>query len=109
VSINSSRFEAFSARDLPNLQRMQNGKMVPVKDPLASAARLTEIHMNRPGYEYIRTRALYNTDGQLRALDEHTTIEFPCRHQGGQSQVADHCGNRAEPLPHIDSQTGRRY
>ena len=77
VSIDSSRFEAFSARDLPNLQRVQNGKMVPVKDPLASAARLTEIHMNRAGYEYIRTRGLYNTEGQLRALDQHTTIEFP--------------------------------
>jgi len=51
--------------------------MVPVEDPLASAARLTEIHMNRPGYEYIRTRGLYNTEGQLRALDDHTAIEFP--------------------------------
>ena len=77
VPIDSSRFEAFSARDLPNLQRVQNGKMVPVKDPLASAPRLTEIHMNRPGYEFIRTRGLYNTEGQLRALDEHTAIEFP--------------------------------
>jgi hypothetical protein len=77
VSMDSSRFEAFSARDLPNLQRVQNGKMVPVKDPLASATRLTEIHMNRAGYEYIRTRGLYNTNGQLRALDEHATVDFP--------------------------------
>jgi hypothetical protein len=77
VSIDSSRFEAFSARDLPNLQRVQNGKMIPVKDPLASATRLTEIHMNRAGYEYIRARCLYNTEGQLRVLDEHRTVEFP--------------------------------
>jgi hypothetical protein len=77
VSMESSRFEAFSARDLPNLQRVQNGKMVPVKDQLASATRLTEIHMNRAGYEYIRTRGLYNTNGQIRALDAHTAIDFP--------------------------------
>lgn len=77
VSIGSARFEAFSARDLPNLQRVQNGRMVPVKDPLASAARLTEIHMNRAGYDYIRERGLYNTEGQLRVLDTAVKVEFP--------------------------------
>ncbi len=77
VPIGSARFEAFSARDLPNLQRVQNGKMVPVKDPLASATRLTEIHMNRAGYEYIRERGLYNTEGQLRVLEDGVTVAFP--------------------------------
>jgi hypothetical protein len=77
VPIGSARFEAFSARDLPNLQRVQNGKMVPLKDPLTSATRLTEIHMNRAGYEYIRERGLYNTEGQLRVLDTGVTVTFP--------------------------------
>jgi cytochrome c peroxidase len=73
VPIASSRFEAFSARELPNLHRVENGKMVAVKDPLASATRLTEIHLNQAGYEYIRTRALYNVAGQLRA----GAVSFP--------------------------------
>ncbi|MEA3176646.1 MAG: hypothetical protein QOI59_169 [Gammaproteobacteria bacterium] len=77
VPIGSSRFEAFSARDLPNLQRVQNGMMVPVKDPLASADRLTEIHMNRAGYNYIRALGLYNTEGQLRVLNNGATVTFP--------------------------------
>jgi len=42
--------------------------------------------MNRPGYEYIRTRGLYNTEDSLSARRD-TTIEFPVQ-QGGQSQVA---------------------
>jgi len=73
VPIGSSRFEAFSARELPNLHRVENGKMVVVKDPLASASRLTEIHLNQAGYEYIRARALYNVAGQLRA----EAVSFP--------------------------------
>jgi hypothetical protein len=77
VPIRSSRFEAFSARDLPNLQRVQNGKMVPADNPLASTERLTEIHMNRAGYEYIRARVLYNTEGQLRVLNNGATVTFP--------------------------------
>src|SRR3569833_1964515 len=75
--ISSSRFETFSARELPNLHRVANGKMVAVSDPLASAARLTEIHMNQAGYEYIRARALYNTQGQLRAASSGDPVSFP--------------------------------
>jgi hypothetical protein len=77
VPIGSGRFEAFSARDLPNLQRVEKGIMVAVKDPLAAARRLTEIHMNRAGYDYIRTRRLYNTDGQLRILASGVPVAFP--------------------------------
>jgi len=77
IPIGSSRFEAFSARELPNLHRVANGKMVAVSDPLASATRLTEIHMNQAGYEYIRARGLYNTQGQLRAVSSGDAVSFP--------------------------------
>ena len=77
VPIDSSRFEAFSARELPNLHRVANGKMVPVSDPLASATRLTEIHMNQAGYDYIRARALYNVQGQLHAVSSGDAVSFP--------------------------------
>jgi cytochrome c peroxidase len=81
VPVDSSRFEAFSARELPNLHRVANGKMVVVSDPLASATRLTEIHMNQAGYEYIRARSLYNTQGQLRAVSSGDAVSFPAATQ----------------------------
>jgi cytochrome c peroxidase len=77
IPINSSRFEAFSARELPNLHRVANGKMVVVSEPLASVTRLTEIHMNQAGYEYIRARSLYNSAGQLRAVSSGEAVSFP--------------------------------
>jgi cytochrome c peroxidase len=77
IPVGSSRFEAFSARELPNLHRVENGKMVAVKDPLASATHLTEIHMNQAGYDYIRARTLYNVAGQLRAR----VVSFPAATQ----------------------------
>ena len=77
VPIGSSRFEAFSARELPNLHRVASGKMVPITDPLASATRLTEIHMNRAGYDYIRGRGLYNLAGQLRVVSNNQAVSFP--------------------------------
>lgn len=81
VPIEATRFEAFSARELPNLHRVTNGKMVPVTDPLASANRLTEIHMNRPGYDYIRARGLYNLNGQLRVVNNSEAVSFPAETQ----------------------------
>jgi hypothetical protein len=51
--------------------------MVAVSDPLASATRLTEIHMNQTGYDYIRARSLYNTAGQLRAVSSGEAVSFP--------------------------------
>src|SRR3569832_2439128 len=51
--------------------------MEAVSDPLASANRLTEIHMNQTGYDYIRARSLYNTAGQLRAVRSGEAVSFP--------------------------------
>lgn len=70
------RFETASLKDLPNLRHIVAGRMVPLLDPLASARRLTEIRMNRPAYEYIRARRLYNVEGQVRAVAEGG-VHFP--------------------------------
>ena len=70
------RFETASLKDLPNARRVVNGVMVPWVDPLTSARRLTEIHMNRAAYDYIRARELYNVDGQLQAIAAGA-VRFP--------------------------------
>ncbi len=72
-----SRFETLSLKDLPNARHIVAGRMVPLMDPLVSAKRLTEIHMNRPAFEFIRTRELYNLDGQLRSLRDRQAVSFP--------------------------------
>ena len=72
-----SRFESRSLKELPNAKHIVGGAMVPLTDPLANAARLTEIRMNRASYEYIRSAELYNLDGQLRAYAAGSRIEFP--------------------------------
>jgi hypothetical protein len=71
------RFEVFSLRDLPNARHIVAGRMVPVIDPFAGASRLTEIRMNRPAFDYIRTRELYNLEGQMRAYAHGPTVSFP--------------------------------
>src|SRR5262249_52113526 len=53
------------------------GKMVPLADPLAGARRLTEIRFNRLEFEFIRSRELYDLDGQLRAYESGDTVSFP--------------------------------
>lgn len=71
------RFETISLRDLPNARHIVNGAMVPVTDPVETAARLTEIRMNRAAFDYIRARELYTVEGQLRAVAQGTPISFP--------------------------------
>jgi hypothetical protein len=62
------RFETASLKDFANVRHIVNGRMVPLEDPVASAKRLTEIRMDKPAFEYIRARQLYNLEGQLRAV-----------------------------------------
>ena len=71
------RFETFSLKDLPNARHIVGGVMVPLVDPLASARRLTEIRLNRATFQFIRSRELYNVDGQLRAVAAGRTVSFP--------------------------------
>jgi hypothetical protein len=71
------RFETFSFKDLPNLRHIVAGRMVPLRDPIAAASRLTEIRMNRAAYDYIRARELYNVQGQLRAVADGRSVHFP--------------------------------
>ena len=72
-----SRFETLSLKDFPNARHIVGGRMVPLADPLANASRLTEIRMNRRSYEFIRSRELYNLDGQVRAYAAAQGVEFP--------------------------------
>jgi hypothetical protein len=71
------RFETFSLKDLPNVRHIVGGRMVPLGNAISSAKRLTEIRMNRIAFEYIRSRELYNLDGQLRMITAGHAIEFP--------------------------------
>jgi hypothetical protein len=73
----AQRFETGSLKTLPNLRHIVRGKMVSSIEPLADAARLTEVHMNRASFEYIRGRELYNLDGQIRAYETRTAVAFP--------------------------------
>jgi hypothetical protein len=70
------RFQASSLKDLPNVRHIVDGQMVPLDDPISSARRLTEIHMNRDAFEYVRSHKLYNLDGQLR-LTQRRAVHFP--------------------------------
>jgi hypothetical protein len=74
---NDRHFEDMSARDLPNMRHIVNGVMVPVTDPVEGARRLTEIRMNRPAFDFVRSRELYNIDGQLRVFDSGKPVRFP--------------------------------
>jgi cytochrome c peroxidase len=71
------RFETFSRQDLQNLRHVVAGVMVPVVDPIASARRLTEIHMNRTAFEFVRDQELFNIEGQMRARASDHAISFP--------------------------------
>ncbi len=70
------RFETVSLKDLPNARHVVGGRMVPWVDSLESAKRLTEIRMNRPIFEFIRSFELYNTEGQVRAV-ARGGVSFP--------------------------------
>lgn len=71
------RFETLSLKDFPNARHIVNGVMVPLLDPLADAGRLTEIRLNRTIFNYIRTRELFNVEGQLRAVANGNKVAFP--------------------------------
>ncbi len=71
------RFETISLKDLPNAMHIVGGRMVPVVDPIADARHLTEIHMNRSAFDYVRARELYNLDGQLRLIAQARSVDFP--------------------------------
>ena len=71
------RFETLSHKERPNLRHIVGGVMVPLADPIAAARRLTEIRFNRPSFEFIRARELYNVEGQVRAYSAGRTVSFP--------------------------------
>ena len=73
----AQRFETVSAKELPNLRHIVGGVMVPVSNPPLESRRLTEIRMNRAAFEFVRTRELYNIEGQLRAYASAGGAEFP--------------------------------
>ena len=71
------RFETLSRPDLQNVRHIVGGVMVPLVDPIANARRLTEIHINRAAFEFIRGRELFNLEGQKRAQAGGSVISFP--------------------------------
>jgi cytochrome c peroxidase len=71
------QFETLSRPDLQNLRHIVGGVMVPLVDPIANARRLTEIHINREAFEFIRRRELFNLEGQKRAQLNGSVISFP--------------------------------
>jgi hypothetical protein len=73
----AARFETLSLKDFPNMRHVVGGVMVPLVDPVAGARRLTEIRLNRAAFRYIRTRELYNEEGQLRAAESGPPVRFP--------------------------------
>jgi len=72
-----ARFEVMSTKEFQNPRHIVAGVMVPLTDPVAAAARLTEIRMNAAAYNYIRGRELYNLDGQIKAYAAREPIEYP--------------------------------
>jgi hypothetical protein len=74
---NDRHFEDMSVRDRPNLRHIVHGVMVPVTDPLEGARRLTEVRMNRTAFDFVRSRELYNIEGQLRSFDSDRPVRFP--------------------------------
>jgi hypothetical protein len=46
-------------------------------DPIVDAKHLTEIHMNRIAFDYVRALELYNLDGQLRLIGQARSVDFP--------------------------------
>lgn len=75
--VSETRFETLSAKELENTRHIVGGRMVPLADPLAQAARLIEVRMNRISFDYIRSRALYNVEGQLQAVAQGRAVNFP--------------------------------
>jgi hypothetical protein len=71
------RFEAVSPRDFANLKHIVAGVMVPLREPLVSAGRLTEIRMNRSAYEYVRAMRLYCLDEQVELYEQQRLVSFP--------------------------------
>ncbi len=71
------QFETLSRPDLQNVRHIVGGVMVPLADPIANARRLTEIHINRAAFEFIRNRELFNLEGQKRAQADGSVISFP--------------------------------
>jgi hypothetical protein len=75
--VSERRFESPSPAERRNLRHVVAGVMVPLANPLQDARRLTEIHMNRATFEFIRARSLYNMDGQLQAYAAGNAVSFP--------------------------------
>jgi hypothetical protein len=71
------RFETFSLKDLPNVRHVVGGVMVPLVDPLSAARRLTEIRLNQTTFQFVRSRELYNVEGQRRAAASRLGLSFP--------------------------------
>jgi hypothetical protein len=71
------RFQAATLDGLANVRHIVGGVMVPLDDPVASAARLTEIRMNRQAFDYIRDHELYNLDGQIKLVSSGRPFSFP--------------------------------
>jgi hypothetical protein len=46
-------------------------------DPIAAERQINETRLNKETYEFIHTNELYNLDGQLRAYDRGTDVNFP--------------------------------
>jgi hypothetical protein len=74
---NERRFELGSLKDPVNARHIVGGRMVALLDPIADAKRVTEIRMNKLSFDYIRTRELYNEEGQLRAVAHGRRVDFP--------------------------------
>jgi hypothetical protein len=71
------RFETFSLKDFPRVRHVVTGRMVDGFDPRAGSRRLTEIRLDRTAYEFIRSRELYDLEGQRRAAISAQGVSFP--------------------------------
>jgi hypothetical protein len=62
---------------LPRLRHIVAGRMVPGMPSAMDARRLIESRMNRIAFDYLRRHALYNLEGQMRAVASGRGVDFP--------------------------------
>jgi len=79
---NEARFEGAENANpelaaLTNLRHVAAGRMVPGIPTVIDAERLIESRMNRIAYDYVRSQALYNVEGQMRVVASGRALQFP--------------------------------
>lgn len=71
------RFDTLPLQQQIRLRKLEQKGIKPLFDPTAAEREINETRLNKEAFEFVRTNEFYNLNGQLKAYDDGSEVNFP--------------------------------